>query len=589
MSSTKAAIYARYSSSQQRETSIEDQIASCKAMAAREGWSIANRHIYADKAQSGAKHNRASLAELRAAAEAGEFKIIIVDDLSRIARDSLFLAMFMADMESAQVRVIGVADRVDTAEEQSDLTVQFRGIVNELYLKDLRAKTIRGIMGQKQRGFFLGEKTYGYESKPVWSTTPERDDRPEGYDMRILETQARVVRRIFTMAAEGISINRIVKTLNREGVKGMYRTKAWSPGSVSRILNNEKYKGRWVWNKTRQIRNRKTGEKRTVPRPESEWVVFEREELRIVSDDLWERAHARRRKARKAYGDGPFGHEQKGASVAHPSTLLAGTLKCADCGSNLVQVAGKYGGYFGCSGRLRSACDNKVTVRRTLAEEAIVNFVRGLLRDAEGIERLLKRVATTVKELAEIRPADVESKERELKEARRNMAHFVEFVAQGKAVAALREAMEATEKKITALEEEATALRRLMSRQFEPPPRAWIEERLHNLHELLERDTLNSALALREVLGEVEMVPVVPDIGRPYYQARAKVCVLDLLKTPTACGHEEGPDRTEGAGQGHEFRFFTGSGAEGDRTPDLCIANAPLSQLSYGPVLDDGR
>lgn len=55
------------------------------------------------------------------------------------------------------------------------------------------------------------------------------------------------------------------------------------------------------------------------------------------------------------------------------------------------------------------------------------------------------------------------------------------------------------------------------------------------------------------MLGKIEMVPVMPDIGRPYYQARSSVGVLDLLKTrPNGRGHENGPDRTRGAAQGHE-------------------------------------
>lgn len=566
----RAAIYARYSSSNQRETSIDDQISNCRVMVAREGWTIDPRHIYFDRAKSGASHDREALQRLRDDAEGGEFDVVVVDDLSRIARDSLFMAMFMADMQGADVRVVGVGDHVDTSEDQSDLVIQFRGIVNELYLKDLRAKTRRGLEGQKSRGFMVGEKTFGYRSIPKGQTIVDRHGRarPEGYDMQIFEEQARAVRRIFEMAASGLAINKIVKTLNFEGVKGMYRTKGWSPGSITRLLNNEKYKGIWAWNKTRQVRNRKTGKKKQVSRPRSEWIIFERPDLRIVSDDLWNRAHERRKRARKAYESKPgqvgFTKKQKGSNEAFPSTLLAGTLVCGECGFKIIQVSGTRGGYLGCCGATRSACNNRVKVRRTLAEEKIVGLVRDLMHDPDRVHEIIKRAAKHARELSDIKPEDVAARERELESARRKMENFVEFVGQGRAMSSLAAAMEATEKKIAKLEREVTGLRVSMERQFEAPPRAWVEDRLRDFQQLLESDVLNSALALRDVLGRVEMHPVHPDIGRSYYRAEASIGIVDLLAVSVRSGgggdgvggrgHENGPDGTSRAEQGHEVR-----------------------------------
>lgn len=65
------------------------------------------------------------------------------------------------------VRVVSVADGLDTGDEEAKLGIQIRGIFNELQLSDLKKKTLRGQMGQKQRGFIVGEATFGYRSTPV--------------------------------------------------------------------------------------------------------------------------------------------------------------------------------------------------------------------------------------------------------------------------------------------------------------------------------------------------------------------------------------------------------------------------------------
>jgi len=82
------AIYARYSSENQRPESIDDQVLACRRLAKKQSIVIAQDHIYADQAQSGARSDRPALAALLAAAPSGEFYVVLVDDLSRLARDT---------------------------------------------------------------------------------------------------------------------------------------------------------------------------------------------------------------------------------------------------------------------------------------------------------------------------------------------------------------------------------------------------------------------------------------------------------------------------------------------------------------------
>ena len=73
----------------------------------------------------------------------------MVDDLSRLARDNYLMLSVLADLHFEGVRVVSVADGVDSGDEDSTLAIQIRGIFNELQLQDLKKKTLRGQMGQK--------------------------------------------------------------------------------------------------------------------------------------------------------------------------------------------------------------------------------------------------------------------------------------------------------------------------------------------------------------------------------------------------------------------------------------------------------
>jgi len=92
----RAAIYARYSSENQRPESIEDQVAACRRLADQRQYTILDEHIYTDQAQSGARRDRPGLAALLAAGQQRAFELVLVDDLSRLARDNYLMLTVLA-------------------------------------------------------------------------------------------------------------------------------------------------------------------------------------------------------------------------------------------------------------------------------------------------------------------------------------------------------------------------------------------------------------------------------------------------------------------------------------------------------------
>ena len=531
----RAAIYARYSSENQRPESIEDQISACRRLASNHNLTILEDHIYTDYAQSGSRKDRSGLNALLASSQNRPFNVVLVDDLSRLARDNFLMLSILADLDFEGIRVISVADGLDSNDEEATLGIQIRGIFNELQLRDLKKKTMRGLIGQKKRGFSVGERTMGYKSVPVGEITIDKKGkaRPEGYKVQIDPQESAIVIRIFEDYKAGNSISRIVRALNEEGVPGRNKVAStWSPGTIARILDNEKYIGNWVWNKTESRRDPRSGRRRRFTKPECEWITVVDESLRIVPKELWETVRKRRTEVSKSWPGGKgkrgFSEKQKSCESQFPSHLFSGTMTCGSCGSAITQVSGKGGGYLGCLAARKGSCTNNIKVRRKLAEKLILNEVEKQISCPDNFSRVLKKVEKEVaKSYADV-PELISQKERELTSENRRLANFVEFIAEGRGNQTIGKALEESEKKIKKLEVEINGLRRSHDKVFQSPPIEWIEEKLSDIHKLLEQKTGQSAITLRKLLGSITFEPTYPDIGKPYYVVNSGINALEI-------------------------------------------------------------
>ena len=531
----RAAIYARYSSENQRPESIEDQISACRKLAAVRGCEVDETQIYTDAAASGARKDRTGLNALIQAGERKEFDVLLIDDLSRLARNTLLMLTVLEELRFNGVRVLSVADGLDSEDEEANVGIQVRGIFNELQLTDLRKKTLRGQIGQKQRGFIVGEATFGYRSIPVGAVRMDKKGRPrpEGYRMVVEPREAAVVLRVFQEFAEGHSESWIVRGLNEQAVPSRRRAKAWSPATVHRMLRNEKYVGHWIWNRSQTRRDPKTGRRRQFPKPESEWFVRTDETLRVVPQALWDRVQERLLEVRKTWPGGQrrrgFEGQQRGRVAQYPTELLSGGMVCGTCRGAIAKVSGKSGGYYGCLGATRSKCENRLLVRRALAERIILAAVRDKLARTENLAYVLRRVEEEVARASSESPETVRLKEAELESEERRVANFVEFIGEGRGSRALADALLAAEQRRNELTLELELLRRSQEAVPSLPPLVWVQERVEVLQEVLERRTERSALLLRALLGRIRLEPMAREGLRSYYRAVTNLQVLALL------------------------------------------------------------
>ena len=547
----RAAIYARYSSENQRPESIDDQTASCRRRAEAAGYAILETHVYADRAQSGAQQNRSGLNALREGARNRLFDVVLVDDLSRLARSNHLMLMLIAEFRFYGVRVVSVADALDSEDEAAILPIQIRGIFNELLLSDLRKKTWRGQKGQKERGFFVGESTFGYRSRQSGKIRTDKQGRPrpEGYTMEVEPQEAATIRRIFKEYSDGKSLRRIVRGLNKEGVRSRYRqSRGWSEGSADRILRNSKYVGHWVWNRKGSRVDPLTGRRRYFAKPKEEWVVLDDESLRIIPQTLWDCVQQRLKEVRGTWPGGTgrrgFTSEQGGRVTHFPTHLLSGAMSCGECGSRMSLVSGKNGGYYGCGKAARRGCDNRLRVQRRLAERIIVGAVQEQIVQAEPLRYVIQGVEKEVRKQYEGVPETIQLKTKELRSEKQRLGHLMDRVREGWTSQELKKALDETEQRVRVLEEELKGLQHACE-VMQVPPVEWIEERLSRVRAVLEQRTEKSALLLRQLLGPIRLEPVKPDLGRPYYLAHTALDVLALLDAP---GPEGGPDAGPDAG-----------------------------------------
>ena len=99
-------------------------------------------------------------------------------------------------------------------------------------------------------------------------------------------------------------------------------------------------------------------------------------------------------------------------------------MMCGKCGAAIAEVSGKSGGYYGCLGAAKGACDNKMLVRRTLVEKIILTALRERLASPENVRHVLERVEEEVKKLYAYIPEAIRMKETELASEERRLTSY---------------------------------------------------------------------------------------------------------------------------------------------------------------------
>ena len=329
------AIYCRLSredSADSESESIQNQKAMLSDYADSMDWEVYK--IYADDDYSGADRSRPEWNAMLAAAAGGCFGVIVCKNLSRFTRDMEIVEKYIHGLFPLWgVRFVAVLDNIDTEIRGNKKARQINGLVNEWYLEDL-SENIRTVLDRKRHaGKYIGSRPlYGYKK-----------DLSDHNKLVIHEENAITVKNIFGMYLSGMGVCSIAKTLNQSLIPSpgsMQKNSGknlWNHTAVTRILKNEMYTGTMVQGKKVKP-SYKSG--RLLGQPKEKWIKVENTHESIIGKCTFDEVQ------RLIEG-------KTRSCAAGEIHLLAGILKCADCGGPMRRISSKYKGktraYLQCS------------------------------------------------------------------------------------------------------------------------------------------------------------------------------------------------------------------------------------------------
>ena len=348
-------IYARYSSHNQKDASIEQQVAECMEYAREIGLPIID--TYADRAVSGKTDRRPSWQRLMKDAEKGQFQYVLSWKSNRIGRN-----MLQALMNEARLNELGVCvlyteeDFDDSAAGRFALRSMMN--VNQFYSENMAEDITRGLMDNARQCKSNGSLPFGLK---------------RGVDGRIVvdEAEAEIVREIYRRVSDYEPFADILDDLNARGIKTKKGAR-WNKGSFTTILHNERYRGIYIYGDVRIEGG--------VPRIISDPLFFKVQEVCKMKKNP---QHTGRRRAGGA------------------DYLLTGKLKCGHCGRYMVGMSGTSRSgelhyYYVCQGHKEKTCAKK-NVRRDVIERAVAQAIMMYCLTDETIEDLQNVVRALVK------------------------------------------------------------------------------------------------------------------------------------------------------------------------------------------------
>ena len=526
---TNAAIYARYSSNHQRDASIDDQVRSCRKRIDAEAWQLIE--TYSDHAISGASTLRHGYQRMLTDARAGKFDILIAEALDRLSRDQEDIAGLFKQLTFAGVRLITLSEG-----EINELHVGLKGTMNALFLKDLAAKTRRGLEGRVRQGKSGGGNAYGYDvvKKVDSNGEPIRGER------RINQGQADIIRRVFTEFSNGRSPRAIAHDLNAEDISGP-RDGSWGPSTIygnwrrgTGILNNDLYVGKLIWNRQHFIKDPQTGKRQARMNPESDWIIKDVPALRIIDEELWLRVKRRQDSTRRKITEDNRGNRTERAR--RPRYLFSGLMQCGVCGGGYSKISQQH---YGCStARNKGTCDNMLTIRRDIVEETVLSGLKEQMMQPDAYKEFVSEFNREMNRLGASEDQERTRLAKDLSHIDRNLARLIDAIKSGVPGPAVKD-------EISTLELRKTELKNKLEVVPAPQPRLHprladvYRDKVANLVEALNApDTV--ADAAETIRGLIEAVRLVPEEGKLRIEIYGELAALISLGQKHARKHPGG-------------------------------------------------
>lgn len=337
-----AVIYARYSSDNQTEQSIEGQLRVCKDYAQRNDIVILNTYI--DRAMTGTNDNRPDFQQMIKDSANKEWQYVIVYKLDRFSRNKYETAKYKKTLKDNGVKLLSAMENIPDTPEGIILESLLEGMA-EYYSAELAQKVKRGMNETRLKGNFTGGNIiYGYYV--------------ENHKVKVNEEQAEAVRFIYEQYSIGTYVKDIIAKLNEKRI--FNKGKPFARNTIYNILKNEKYSG--------------------IYRFKDE--VFENMYPQIVPYEIYD-------KVRQKINQNKYG--KRSLDVVY---LLRFKLTCGYCGMPISAECGTASNgtkrhYYKCLGRKRKNGCKKSMVRKELFENFIIDNILKVLSSSKYADKII--------------------------------------------------------------------------------------------------------------------------------------------------------------------------------------------------------
>ena len=379
-----AVIYARYSSDNQREESIEGQIRECTAYAEKNGITVVKHYI--DRALSAKTDNRPDFQQMIKDSEKRLFDIVLVWKLDRFARNRYDSAHYEYQLERNHVKLVSATEPISDSPAGIMVKSMLTGMA-EYYSAELSEKVVRGMTENVLKGKYNGGTI------PIGYTVDEEKF------FQIDPLKAPFVVEAFQRYNDGATMKELMNWLNDSGVT-TNRNQKFTYNSIQTLLTNRRYIGE---NRFKDI-----------VMPDSIPVIIEKELFDSVQDKI-----AKNRRA-------PARHK------AEDDYLLTTKLFCGMCGAMMFGECGTSRNknvhhYYKCANAKRTKTCKKRTVRKEWLEDLVVNETMKMIRDDDCIRSIVDAVMILQEQENTVLPL----LEKQMKDIERGIENLLNAIQEG--------------------------------------------------------------------------------------------------------------------------------------------------------------
>ena len=395
----KIAAYCRVSTEKEAQIdSLEKQIEFFNEFTKKNGYELYK--LYADEGISGKQiKHRKQFQQMMLDAKAKKFDKVVVKDVSRFARNTVDLLQSVRELKSYNVQV-DFLNNGEVMEGGSEFILTILGAMAQQESANMskRVKFGKDITAQKGR---VPNIVFGYDKMPN-----------ERYILKVNEEEAKLVKEIFeSYVYKGWGTTKIAWDLNDRGIRTKRDKAKWVQNGIVRMLKNPIYTGR-VTNKKSEVTDFITGTRKDIP--EDEWIVVERPEMRIISDELFNKAQEI-----LAQRSNEFKLNNKREKTEYVFSTL---IYCKHCGYSFRRMRRKYSETgkeyvrWVCSGR-NSMGVNHCPNTTVIDEEELLNAIKVYLKSIiKNKKNFMKAVEKEFEKITKLRENNERSEESLLKE-----------------------------------------------------------------------------------------------------------------------------------------------------------------------------